>query len=344
MRRKQNFQTIAWFWDLRQRDRLDMDPPYQRRSVWNQAFKNYFIDTVLLEYPAPAIFLYEEITPEGIASYHVVDGKQRLLAIFEFVSGIFPVSDEAERSELRGKYFRDLDDAVKKAFWSVEYLPTSQDGMINNIFDRINRNTARLTAQELRHAQFGGEFITAAEDLSDWMLTQLPPSFPNITSRSRKQMKDVEFVAHVLLLLEAGPKGYSTTQLDEAFSQRDSDWAQREEVTERFRTVIARVAEIVKEPMHGPDLARSRLKNQADCYSLFGAVDVLMREGTLPDVATSAARIARFIERVEREGADSQASDVAKYYEAARSASNDTGPRDTRTNIMKRVLLDQIQA
>jgi hypothetical protein len=60
MRRKQNFQTIAWFWDLRQRDRLDMDPPYQRRSVWNQAFKNYFIDTVLLEYPAPAIFLYED--------------------------------------------------------------------------------------------------------------------------------------------------------------------------------------------------------------------------------------------------------------------------------------------
>ena len=66
MVRKQNFQTIAWFWDLYQRDRLDLDPPYQRRSVWNQNYKNYFIDTILLGYPAPAIFLNEEISPDGL--------------------------------------------------------------------------------------------------------------------------------------------------------------------------------------------------------------------------------------------------------------------------------------
>ena len=238
MNRKQNFQPIAWFWDLHQRSRLDMDPPYQRRSVWNQAFKDYFIDTILLSYPAPAIFLYEEITPEGIASYHVVDGKQRLTAIFDFVSSGFPVSDKCERSDLRGKYFKELDDATKRDFWlyqfSVEYLPTAQETIINNIFDRINRNTARLTAQELRHAQYGGEFITSAEDLADWMFSQFPPYFPNITSRSKKQMKDVEFVAHILLLLESGPKGYSTAQLDQAFSDRDTEWSQREDVVERF--------------------------------------------------------------------------------------------------------------
>ena len=41
--RRPNFQTVA-FNDLRQRSALDLDPPYQRRSVWNQTFKNYFID------------------------------------------------------------------------------------------------------------------------------------------------------------------------------------------------------------------------------------------------------------------------------------------------------------
>lgn len=242
MTRKQNFQPIAWFWDLHKRDRLGLDPPYQRRSVWNQAFKDYFIDTILLSYPAPAIFLYEEITPEGVASYHVVDGKQRLMAIFEFANNVFPISDRCERTEIRGRDFKDLDDDTKKIFWlyqfSVEYLPTAHESIINDIFDRINRNTVRLTPQELRHAQYGGEFTSAAEDLSDWMSDQVSPNFPNITPRSRKQMKDVEFAAHILLLLEAGPKGYSTAQLDQAFSERDSEWDNREETIERCGSVV----------------------------------------------------------------------------------------------------------
>lgn len=346
MKRKQNFQTIAWFWDLYGRNRLDLDPPYQRRSVWNQSYKDYFIDTILQSYPAPAIFLYEEMTPQGVASYHVVDGKQRLTAIFEFVQGIFPVADSAEKSELRGKYFGDLDDVTKKEIWlyqfSVEYLPTDQESVINNIFDRINRNTSRLTAQELRHAQFGGEFITAAEDLSVWMENELPPNFPSITPRSRRQMKDVEFVAHILLLLELGPKGYSTAQMDQAFSERDLEWEHRETATEAFRTVTATIAAILADPTSGLDLARSRLKNQADCYSLYGAVDSLLKEGKLPGSDVAATRLASFVERIQSAGEGGSAGVASEYFEAARSASNDSGPRQTRTDILRRVLLGEL--
>ncbi len=346
MKRKQNFQTIAWFWDLYGRERLDLDPPYQRRSVWNQVYKDYFIDTILQSYPAPAIFLYEEMTPEGVASYHVVDGKQRLTAIFEFVQGAFPVSDTAEKGGLRGKYFADIDDATKKEIWlyqfSVEYLPTDQESTINNIFDRINRNTSRLTPQELRHAQFGGEFITTAEDLSVLMASEFPEYFPNITPRSRRQMKDVEFVAHVLLLLELGPKGYSTAQMDQAFSDRDVEWEHRERVTESFRAATTAVSTILADPAHGADLARSRLKNQADCYSLYGAVDELLRNDELPGPGESAARLFAFIERVQNLGGSEGEGPVTEYFEAARSASNDTGPRQTRTAILQRVLLGEL--
>jgi hypothetical protein len=75
-------QTISWFWDLYQRQLLNLDPPYQRRSVWNTAFREYFIDTLLLEYPAPAIFLFSEVEPSGKTMHSVVDGKQRLLTTF----------------------------------------------------------------------------------------------------------------------------------------------------------------------------------------------------------------------------------------------------------------------
>ncbi len=61
------------------------------------------IDTLLLNYPAPAIFLYEEIDDNGVSRYNVVDGKQRLTSIFEVASNQFPVSEAAERSDLRGK-------------------------------------------------------------------------------------------------------------------------------------------------------------------------------------------------------------------------------------------------
>jgi hypothetical protein len=47
--RRHNSQMISWFLDLYERNRLNLNPPYQRpyqrRSIWDQAFKNYFIDT-----------------------------------------------------------------------------------------------------------------------------------------------------------------------------------------------------------------------------------------------------------------------------------------------------------
>lgn len=76
MQRKATFQSLSWLWDLYNRNLLEMDPPYQRRSIWNQPYKDFFVDTVLNEYPCPAIFLYEDIAPEGVAKYSVVDGKQ----------------------------------------------------------------------------------------------------------------------------------------------------------------------------------------------------------------------------------------------------------------------------
>ena len=119
MNRRQNFQTIAWFKDLYKRGLLNLNPPYQRRSVWTQSFKDYFIDTLLLQYPAPTIFLYEEISNDGVTKYNVVDGKQRLTTIFEFIENKFPVSETAIIAENRGAFFNDLSSELKNLKSSV---------------------------------------------------------------------------------------------------------------------------------------------------------------------------------------------------------------------------------
>jgi hypothetical protein len=340
MTRRHNFQNLAWFHDLHQRGLLDLEPPYQRRSVWSQSFKDYFVDTVLLNYPAPALFLYEEVDESGRSAYHVVDGKQRLTTLFDFVGDAFSVSDESELSACRGTYFKSLDPGIKKAVWSyqflVEYIPTDDEAIINAIFDRINRNVAKLSAQELRHARYGGRFITVVEELAQWLVAELPSDFPRIAPQSRRQMKDVELVALLALLIEDGPAGYSQADLDEAFARRDDDWEQETLVSAKLKGAVEYLKRIVP---HYADIAKSRLRNQADFYSLIGAIVNLDGGGKLPAEKDAASRLMKFMQRLEDDSELAQDSSLQEYFESARSASNDKGPREKRIAYVTKVLL-----
>ena len=341
MIRKQNFQTIAWFWDVKNRELLDLDPPYQRRSVWNQPYRDFFVDTVLLGYPAPAIFLFEQISTEGKATYHVVDGKQRLSTVFSFIQNEFPVFDQAAKSNLRGLYFRELPDDVKREFWTyqftVEYLPTDEDGTINNIFDRINRNTLRLSRQELRHAKLNGTFISECERAAELLESKFGDAFPRIAPQQRRQMKDVEFAAGLLLLLEVGPKGFSADGLDEAFSSRDDEWSEQDDVIAKFTQTVERLESIIDQA-RGGEVKTGRYKNQADFFSLFGALSTVPEQ---TDLSEAAQRLFDFAEVVSDETQRELDVKASEYYEAARSASNDSGPRETRIQIISRILLGE---
>ena len=343
MPRRNNIQTISWFWDLYQRDLLDLDPHYQRRSIWNQKFKDYFIETILLQFPCPAIFLYEEISPEGRFIYNVVDGKQRLSTVFEFLYNEFPVSENSQITNLRGFYFKNLEDQEKKNFFSytflVEYLPETNEEILNNIFDRINRNVAKLTPQELRHARLDGEFISVVEELSTVMNEELPKGVPRFNKQAKKQMKDDEFVATLLFFIEEGTRGYSQMELEKAFTERDISWDCRSKAEGEFRNIIPLIKNLF---IHNNNLlSRSRMHNQADFYSLFGALIELNRLNKIPDIPLMVERIMAFINEVESNNPEK--SDIVNdYYQAVRSASNDKGPREKRINIMKTVLLGEV--
>ncbi|MHB8233744.1 MAG: DUF262 domain-containing protein, partial [Solirubrobacteraceae bacterium] len=268
---------IAWFNDLNSRGLLNLTPPYQRRSVWNRQYRAYFIETILLNYPAPPIFLHETIDSDGVATYSVVDGKQRLTTIFEFIDNEFAVAEDSSLEQLQGETFADLDKAVRQKFWQyqlpVEFLPYTEAVTLKNIFDRLNRNVARLSRQELRHARFEGEFAKSSEAMSDLLHDTLPADFPHIARASTRQMRDVELVAQLLLLSEDGPESLSQDDLDEAYSSRDEEWVGRVRSERRFRRATRQLSALVEAE---PPLAGSRLRNQADFYSLFGAVLSLM--------------------------------------------------------------------
>lgn len=340
--RRQSFQTIAWFNDLHKRELLDLDPPYQRRSVWNLEYQQFFVETLLLDYPAPAIFIHEVITPTGNASYSVVDGKQRLTTVFQFVEDLFPVDPESDLTEMAGKFFSDLPDSMKKSFWSyqfsVEYLPTTEESTLKSVFDRINRNVAKLTRQELRHARFSGLFAKSAERMTEYLEKELPQGVPNIASNSRRQMKDVEFTAQLLLLCENGPETFSQDILDAAYSERDTDWSDEAHVERRFKRVIDALSALFNfDPMTTPP--NRRMRNQVDFYSLFGAyLHIIDSKDSVPDPGDVIPRLAAFIEIVADEEAREENAAARDYYTAARVSTTDLGRRRTRISRIKGII------
>lgn len=171
LERRPSPQTIAWFVDLYHGEQLDLSPPYQRLSVWNLEYRQYFIDTIMRNYPSPQVFLDVEITDGGRTLYHVVDGKQRLSAILDYLNDEFSTSQKHSGVTLGDKYYSDLPADVKNRFLRyiipVEFLENAEDAELQAAFDRLNRNVAKLNAQELRNARYSGVFISLMEALAD---------------------------------------------------------------------------------------------------------------------------------------------------------------------------------
>jgi len=334
--RTPSYQTIAWLVDLHRKGQLDISPPYQRKSVWNQKYKDFFVDTILNAFPFPAVFLHREVDDNGNTVYHVVDGKQRLEAIFDYVDNRFP-TPETYRDQGNG-YFKDLAASERKAFYEylvvVEFLSDTRETVLNDIFDRINRNVAQLKPQELRHARFDGQFIQLSERLAE----KLIEGFPNISKQDQRRMRDVEYVSTLLLYLDHGPKSASQSDIDQVYSDWDVDVPNGAELETRFIRGIEAVSSLAE---LSPLLPRSRMHNLADFYSLFAAVVDLELEGWRPTPHAADALMA-FVARVEEARLETEAGladqEARTYYEAVRSASNDAGPRETRITIIKGVL------
>lgn len=156
--------SISDFVEWQNDGKLDLSPDFQRRGVWSNPAKAFFADTILRGKPFPKLILMQEFV-EGKQVRVVVDGQQRLRAIFDFVNDGIKIS-KAHNSELAGKTFSQLDPETQDAFMQYEVacdvLYSAPLSELLDIFARINRYTVKLNAQELRNAQYSGFFKTRA--------------------------------------------------------------------------------------------------------------------------------------------------------------------------------------
>lgn len=199
--------TISEFYERYQLGKYNFDPEYQRRGdVWSSDKQSFLIDSILKNYPMPPIFLHQVIdSSTGATKYNVIDGKQRLSAILKFISNEVELPSDFDvgafgDSRLNGKKFMDLEGNLqdfKMQFWryvlSVEYIETADIDVINNVFDRLNRNGEPLEPQELRKAKYyNTELIRLVEDLVklvDWN---------SLGKVKVNRMQDAEFVSELV--------------------------------------------------------------------------------------------------------------------------------------------------
>ncbi|QYG12541.1 DUF262 domain-containing protein [Microbacterium sp. PAMC22086] len=297
--RQPTLQNITWLLSLRKFGQLDLDPPYQRKSVWTLREKRRFLDTVLRNYPSPAIFLHRSLDEEGNATYHVVDGKQRLTTILDFADNKLRLPPDFGDERLDGQNWKGLSDfvAARKAFWgyqlTVEFIDDVHEPLVREIFSRLNQNSRKLERQELRHARFDGwllDFVEQQAQDSVWKTLK-------VSTRARaKRMTDAQLLLeYAQVLIEGHPVGFDQDSLDELCANFDDPDSLEAFDTDTFEEEFVSVAESLVSLVENDQSLLPLLSSRNNFYSVWALAVSCKREGR----DLSAERLRAFLADVE---------------------------------------------
>ena len=217
-------------------------PEFQRRDAWTKRRKSRYIESLILGIPVPQIILADRKTERG--KYLVLDGKQRLLALRQFVgadegskNNNFRLQGLEVRKELNGETFSDIENdpssvSILTPFYnqtvrSVVIRSWPTPSFLHMLFARLNTETLPLSPQELRQALFPGDFVKYADEAareSRAIKILLESDEPDL------RMRDVEilvrYLAFALFLSEHA--GNLKDFLDGTCEKLNKEWPQKE--------------------------------------------------------------------------------------------------------------------
>ena len=341
MERRVTTQDISWFLDLNRNKQLDTNPSYQRKSVWSQKDRKSFLDTIWRGYPCPAIFLHKTLNDDGKQIYHIVDGKQRLETVIKFVNDEISIDKEFGDSNLNGKKWKDIDATIKKQFWdyvfSVEFINTIEGSIINEVFDRLNRNARKLERQEIRHARFDGWFSSTIETEAakeEWVKLGI------VTKARARRMKDFQFLSELLIItITKSIIGFDQDYIDEMYANYDNlsdlnDFSE-DDILENFE---ATKNYILKMQEACPDITKY-IKSLGNMYSLWAFITITNKMNDFQDIQNLAKKYLTLMDNVsnleKKEGAEfdvptDDLTAVQRYQWGAKGAITDKLQRDAR--------------
>lgn len=188
--------SLAAIYDMVSKNSIDISPHYQRRDRWPPEKQSALIESFLLNVPVPPVYLSED----EYGQYSVIDGKQRITAIRDFLSGDFKLKGLKKFHELDGLSFQDLPPQLQNALTVRPYirvttlLKQSNSQLKYEVFLRLNTGGDTLKAQEIRNVAYSGPFNDLLFELSETPFLRNRLKITNEKSSSYRAMDDLEHV------------------------------------------------------------------------------------------------------------------------------------------------------
>lgn len=188
---------------------MRFDNAIQRGYVWDIKRASLLIDSVIRDYPIPAIYTIKtdetiKVKSKEVSVYDCIDGKQRSTTFYRFLNNEFSLSgldpyiyDDGTEIDLNGKTFEELDedmqDAIKAYGLTVYYFSEITDEEISEMMSRLN-NGKVLTSTE--NARIKAKNLTAIQQLAKHSLLM-----DNLSAISIKGYANEDIIIKLALLM-----------------------------------------------------------------------------------------------------------------------------------------------
>lgn len=161
---------------------IDTNPDYQRPAVWSTAQKQLLMDTIIRGYDIPKFYLRQ--ISKSPQKFEVVDGQQRLRAIWSFMEGEFRLAkevDDVDGCKVANCHYGELPMEIRSMFdvypLDVVVITDSEEDEVREMFLRLQNGTS-LKAQEKRNAM-PGEMRNFVKDLTQHDVFKKSVQFSN---------------------------------------------------------------------------------------------------------------------------------------------------------------------
>lgn len=233
------------------KEQIDLNPEFQRRDRWDVEKQSRFIESIIMNVPIPPVFLGED----QYGKYVVLDGRQRLTAIKDFMSNIYKLDGLKVWEDLNGQNYNDLQKKKLSAAITRRFVPAvvilkeSSSQVKYDVFDRLNTGGVIAEPMEIRNAVFQGGFNKLVRELAElrefrrlWDI----PSGQRELERNRlyRDMSDIELVLRFFALshydqMDMKFKDYLGDYMD----RRNKEYLQNQALAAEDRALFQRAIE-----------------------------------------------------------------------------------------------------
>lgn len=194
--------SLRALYDMAVNKSIGLDPHYQRRDRWKQDKQSALIESFILNVPVPPVYLSED----DFGQYSVIDGKQRITAIRDFLAGDLKLRGLKKFTELEGFYYDNLPIQIQNALSVRPYirvitlLKQTDPQLKYEVFLRLNTGGEKLLSQEIRNVAFSGPLNDLLFNLSKTPFLWERMKIKNESASAFRNMDDVEHVLRFLTL------------------------------------------------------------------------------------------------------------------------------------------------